>query len=226
MRLEEQTTDRRIPDTLATAMLTQRSLRRVHPDPVDDDIVLECVRMALQAPTAFNIQAWDFVIVRDTATKAALGELYREIWSTYHAVVGRGRRVEELKQLRATQWQVEHFHQIPVVVVACQSGRRRKLPVFESSFYGSIYPAVQNFMLAAVGLGLGAAPVTMPLADLNAVRRILGLPRHVHPCCLITVGWPIGRYGRKDRRPLGEVTHLDQYGHRPWLNGTGAPGAG
>jgi nitroreductase len=207
------TNDYRLPAALAETMLTQRSLRRVLPGPVDDELVLECVRFALQAPTAFNRQAWDFVIVRDPETKKRLGAVYREVWPVYRGIVARdGASPEQARGLLATQWQVEHFEEIPVLVVACLTGRPARHPAFQSAFYGSIYPAVQNFLLTAVGLGLGAAPVTMALADMAAVRRILGIPAEVLPCCLITLGWPVGHYGYKTRRPVNAVTHFERYG--------------
>src|SRR5579884_4144589 len=130
------------------------------------------------------------------------------------------------KVLRAVSWQVEHFAEIPVLVVACLrgSGTRKvpKLPhqllppVGVSSYYGSIYPSVQNLLLAARAMGLGASLTTLPLWRTSSARRILGLPRDVTPCCVVPMGWPRGRYGPTTRRPVGEVAHLDRYGNRPW----------
>ena len=75
---------------------------------------------------------------------------------------------------------------------------------------------MQNLLLAARAVGLGAALVTLPLWSTRAARRILGLPRSVTPCCVIPLGWPSGRYGPTSRKPVGDVTHLDQYGNQPW----------
>src|SRR5439155_25289887 len=122
----------------------------------------------------------------------------------------RARRTRRI--VDAVQWQVDHFAEVPVLVVACLRGSRPplvRLPtVAESSFYGSIYPAVQNLLLAARAMGLGAALVTMPLWNLISLRRVLGLPFRVTPCCIVPLGWPRGRYGPTTRKHVGQVVHL------------------
>jgi nitroreductase len=118
------------------------------------------------------------------------------------------------------QWQVDHFEEIPVVIVCCLRGTRVPLvpvpAVGLSSHYGSIYPSVQNLLLAARAVGLGGALITLPLWSTTVARRTLGLPLSVDPCCVVTLGWPTGRYGRKRRKPVGNVVHLDRYGRQPW----------
>jgi len=79
-----------------------------------------------------------------------------------------------------------------------------------------VYPSVQNLLLAARSVGLGGALITMPLWSNTVARRILKLPLSVEPCCIVTLGWPKGHYGRKARKAIGTVVHLDQYGHQPW----------
>jgi nitroreductase len=209
---------------LERVMLTQRAVRKVLPDDVDDAIVLRCIELALRAPTGSNGQNWEFVVVKDCATKERLGVQYQRAWSLYGGVGQRftraGRDQAMAKILRAVQWQVEHFAEIPVVVVACLRGGRPPfvpLPaVGESSYYGSIYPSVQNLLLAARAMGLGASLITLPLWSTTVVRAILALPLSVQPCCAVPLGWPRGRYGPTTRKPVEEVAHLDRYGHRPW----------
>lgn len=215
----------RLDMPLLDAMMTQRAVRRVLPDPVDDAIVLKCIELALRAPTGSNGQNWEFVVVKDRGVKEQLARRYRQAWSIYGAI---GRRVAAgdesmLKILRAVQWQVDHFSEIPVLVVPCLRGGMR-LPyvpspfVGESSFFGSIYPSVQNLLLAARAMGLGASLITLPLWSVTSARRILGLPLTVTPCCIVPLGWPRGRYGPTTRKPVEEVAHLDGYGERGWLN--------
>jgi hypothetical protein len=86
----------------------------------------------------------------------------------------------------------------------------------DSASYGSIYPSVQNLLLAARAAGLGAALTTLPLWSPWLVRQALRLWRRVPPCAVVPLGWPIGRYGVTTRRPVGEVVHLDRYGHQPF----------
>jgi nitroreductase len=127
------------------AMRTQRALRRLRPDPVDDTLVLRLIELALKAPTGRNAQSWEFVLVKDPAVKARLARLYRLAWGLYGRL---GRRLTATdpkmqRQLNAVQWQVEHFEEIPVLVVACLRGLRPVWPpVVVTSYYGSIYPSV------------------------------------------------------------------------------------
>jgi nitroreductase len=208
--------------SLREAMLTQRAVRRVLPDPVDDAIVLRCIELALKAPTGSNGQNWEFVVVKDRSTKAAIGARYRQAWAVYGGVGRLVTRNDESMQkvLRAVQWQVEHFEEIPTVVVACLRGARVPLvpmpPLAQTSYYGSIYPSVQNLLLAARAMGLGASLITLPLWSVTAIRSLLGLPITVMPCCLVPLGWPRGRYGPTTRKPVGEVVHLDRFGNQPW----------
>jgi len=91
-----------------------------------------------------------------------------------------------------------------------------------SGYWGSIYPSVQNLLLAARAMGLGASLITLPLWRVTRARRILGLPRSVTPCCVVALGWPRGRYGPTTRVPVEQVAHLDTYGNRAWLDSASA----
>ena len=208
---------------LEEAMATQRAIRRLKTDPVDDALVLRVIELALKAPTGSNAQNWEFVVVKDPAVKAKLARLNRMAWSLYGGI---GRRMYRddprmLKIMNAVQWQADHFEEIPVIVVACLRGQRLPFPiplpaVASSSYYGSIYPSVQNLLLAARAVGLGAALITLPLWSTFLARRALGLPWSVTPCAVVPLGWPRGRYGPTTRRPVGEVVHLDRYGNQPF----------
>ena len=121
------------------------------------------------------------------------------------------------KVMDAVQWQADHFEEIPVIVVACLKGPRLAFPpLFATSYYGSIYPSVQNLLLAARAVNLGAALITLPLWSHFSVRRILGLPWNVTPCAVVPLGWPRGRYGPTTRKPIGDITHFDRYGNKPY----------
>lgn len=215
----------RLDMPLLEAMMTQRAVRRVLPDPVDDAVVLTCIELALRAPTGSNGQNWEFLVVRDQRVRDQLGARYRQAWSLYGGIGKRVAKGDEsmTKILRAVQWQVDHFGEIPVLVVPCLrgGGRLPYLPspfVGESSFFGSIYPSVQNLLLAARAMGLGASLITLPLWSVTSARRILGLPLSVTPVCVVPLGWPRGRYGPTTRKPVQQVTHLDSYGNRAWLD--------
>jgi nitroreductase len=217
----------RLDMPLLDAMMTQRAVRRVLPNPVDDAVVLKCIELALQAPTGANGQNWEFIVVKDDRIKKKLAKRYRQAWSLYYRVMIRrvAARDESMEKIaRAVQWQVDHFTEIPVLVVACLrlGARDGKLPLVpmphavESGHYGSIYPSVQNLLLAARAMGLGGSLITLPLWSVASARRTLKLPHSVTPCCVVPLGWPRGRYGPTTRRPVAEVTHLDTYGNRAW----------
>src|SRR4051812_21674223 len=150
----------RLTMPLADAMMTQRAIRRVLPDPVDDAVVLRCIELALRAPTGNNGQNWEFIVVKDNRVKEMLARRYRQAWKLQYRVVVRrliARDQSMVKTARAVQWQVDHFAEIPVLVVACLrlGAREGRLPFVrmphaaESAYYGSIYPSVQNLLLAA-----------------------------------------------------------------------------
>ena len=212
----------RLTMPLVEAMETQRAVRKVLPDPVDEALVLRCIELALKAPTGSNGQNWEFVVVTDRAKKAALAKRYRQAWALYGGI---GRRITKgdasmNKILDAVQWQVDHFEEIPVLVVPCLKGSRVPFvpvpPMAHSSYYGSIYPSVQNLLLAARSFGLGASLITLPLWSTISARKILGLPASVQPACIVPLGWPRGRYGPTTRRPVGDVVHRDTWGSQPW----------
>src|SRR2546426_1529846 len=176
---------------LEEAMRPQRAIRRLKPDPVDDALVLRLIELALKAPTGSNAQNWDFIVVKDRGVKERLGRLNRGAFRLYGAI---GRRVARndpamLRIIEAVQWQADHFADIPVIVVACLRGVRVPFPsIAATSFYGSIYPSVQNLLLAARAAGLGAALITLPLWSAFLARRVLGLPWSVTPCAVVPLG--------------------------------------
>lgn len=208
----------RLSMSLDEAMETQRAVRKVLPDDVDDDIILRCIELSLKAPTGSNGQNWEFVVVKDPEIKAEFGAQYARAWGVYGGLGKRMAKGDETmeKVLGAVQWQVDNFNDIPVLVVPCLVGAQRFAPgpMAKSSYYGSIYPSVQNLLLAARSMGLGASLITLPLWSVNKARRILDLPLNVQPCCMVPLGWPRGRYGPTTRRPVGDVVSLDKYGNR------------
>jgi nitroreductase len=219
----------RLDMPLLGAMMTQRALRRVLPDPVDDAVVLKCIELALRAPTGNNGQNWEFIVVKDGQVKDKLAKRYRQAWKLQYGVVVRRILAHDesmAKTVRAIQWQVDHFTEIPVLVVACLrlGAREGRLPfvrmphAVESAYYGSIYPSVQNLLLAARAMGLGASLITLPLWSLPSARKILDLPHSVTPCCIVPLGWPRGSYGPTTRTPVEQVTHRDAYGNLAWLD--------
>lgn len=208
--------------SLEEAMRTQRAIRRIKSDPVDDALVLHLLELAMKAPTGSNAQNWEFIVVKDRKVVARLGQLNRRAikfgGALYKRILVRRTDDQMLRIEKAVQWQADHFDDIPVVVVACLKGVIPVWPpIATTSAYGSIYPAVQNLLLAARAAGLGAALITVPLWSRFLARRALGLPWNVTPCAVIPLGWPRGKYGPTTRRPVGELVSLDKYGNRAFL---------
>lgn len=218
--------------SLEEAMRTQRSIRRVRPDPVDDALVLHLLELALKAPSGGNRQNAEFVVVRDPEVKRGLARLNRVAWSTYGRIWKFFARSDPktLRTMKAVDWEADHYEEIPVVIVACLrwtaygpivSGWRPPFPPFLGGiYYGSIFPAVQNLLLGARAAGLGASLTVMPLWSVSLARRVLKLPLWVSPVAAIPIGWPLGRYGPTTRRPVGDAVHFDRYGDRPYRGRT------
>lgn len=224
LEIDVRDVDARLAMPLAEAMRTQRAVRRLRPDPVDDDVLLRCIELATRAPTGSNKQQWEFVVVRDAEVKHQLARLNRQALAVGRRLEARRYRADPAAQrnLAAVRWQADHFEEVPVVVVVCLHGRSPVLgpPIMAASWYGSAFPAAQNLLLAARAVGLGAALTTMPIWSVALARRTLGLPRGITPVAAVPLGWPVGRYGPTTRRPVGEVVHLDRFGNLPFREGT------
>lgn len=210
---------------MADAMRTQRAVRRLHLDPVSHDVLLPLLELSLKAPTSSNTQDWCYLVVEDPGQKARLARLYRVLYRTFSPLERRSARGDpaRLRGMRPGQWQAEHFEELPVFVIPCYRRNLKHRPVGRpqisvASYYGSVYPAVQNLLLECRAVGLGASLQTLPIWCVPAARHILGLPRTVNPVCIIPIGWAKGRYGPTTRRPIGEVVHVDRYGNRPFLS--------
>lgn len=215
----------RLDMPLVEAMRTQRAVRRLHLDPVDLDLLVPLLELSLKAPTSSNSQDWSYVVVQDRRQKARLARLYRVLYRTFHPIEARAAKGDEqaLRGMRPGEWQAEHFEELPVFVVPCYRRNVKHHPVgwpqiSVSSFYGSVFPAVQNLLLSCRAVGLGASLQTLPIWLTPVARRILGLPRHLQPVCIIPIGWAKGRYGPTTRMPIGEVVHVDSYGNRPFVD--------
>ena len=199
---------------IAPLMRAQAPVRRLRSDPIDDDTLLTLLELASHA-TAGSRRRCEFVVVRDPDVRHQLARAYRQGWSIYRRILNARDRDDAL--LQARQWEADHFEDVPVIVVACVRGRRPMFPAISAaSFYAGALPAVQNLLLAAAALGLGGAASTLALWSGWEARRTLGLPRSVTPVAVIPLGRPRGLPTAAPIPPLGNVVHLDRYGHQPF----------
>jgi nitroreductase len=204
----------RLSAPVAEVMRTQGPARRVLPGgEIDDETVLELLSLAAHASDEHR--RCEFVVVRSPEVKHQLARANRQGWSIYKRFLRTASREDAL--LESRQWLADHFEDVPVIVVACVRGRRPLFPAIgAAAFYGSVFPAVQNLLLAARAAGLGAARTTLPLWSRWEARRTLGLPRSVTAVAVIPIGWPRGTPEPPRVPPIGNVTHLDRWGHQPY----------
>lgn len=189
------------------AIHSQRAMRRLKTDPVPDELIWKILDAAIRAPSGSNQQPWKFIVIRDPETKKRIGELYLEVWSSYRS--GQPQQSEPdpttARIYSSADHLANHMGEAPVLILVTS--------VSSSALGGaSIFPAVQNLMLAARALGLGTALTTMHRGREAQVKELLGIPEEVETVALIPLGWPKGRFGPTDRRPIEQVTYWDRWG--------------
>jgi nitroreductase len=201
-------------DELAAVMREQVPTRRLAPDPIDDDAVLAVLDLASRAG-AGNRWRCEFVVVRDPDVRHQLARIYRQGWSVYRRVL-RSRSGADA-ELEARQWEADHFEDVPVLIVTCVRGRRPVFPAAgAAAFYGAAFPAVQNLLLSAQALGLGAGVTSLALWSSWQARRTLALPRNVTPVAVVPLGRPRGPVEPPAAPPVENLVHLDRFGHQPF----------
>lgn len=200
------------------ALYTTRAMRRVKPDPIPADVQARIMDAAIRAPSGGNSQAWRFLLIDDPEVKAGLGPLYRDsigrLWETaYASRLERARAnpadPESAALLRvqsSAQHLADHFESVPLYLAAFAIG---------DSSGGSIFPAVWSAQLAARAEGVGSA-LTSVLGGFHREEtlRILGVPADEgwSMACLVSFGYPTGRWGVAARRPVPEVTYRNRWG--------------
>ena len=159
-----------------------------------------------------------WLVIRDPEVRQKLADLNRKGVESYiGAQTSRPDSLphqtadKRMRMLNAVIWQMEHMHEIPVLIVACMEFGTKVKPGMLSDGGGSIWPGVQNLLLAARPLGLGATPTTLALVDQQAVSAALNLPESMGAFCLIPVGYPTGSFGPVTRRPVEEIMRFDQW---------------
>jgi nitroreductase len=190
---------------------TTRSMRRLKPDPVPDALIRKVVEAGVCAPNGGNMQLWRFLVIRDATIKQTVGGYYKRAWDE---VVGPRYRAGEpapgmdrdrfLRTLAAAEHLAAHIHEAPVWIVPCLRGDR--------TTGSSIFPAVQNMLLAARALGLGTTLTTLYLSFEKEAEAALGLPPDWHSYAILPVGYPVGRFGPVRRVALADVVFEDRWG--------------
>jgi nitroreductase len=204
---------------------TTRSMRRLKPDLVPPELINQILEAGLAAPPAGNMQSWRFLVIRDQAIKDAVAYKYRRIWREtagpwYRSgAPGSGAPAPGLprdrydRMLDAAEYLADHIHEAPVWIVPCLLTQTR---TWESG--SCIYPAVQNMLLAARALGLGATLTTLYQCEEKDADAMLGLPQGAHSYAILPIGYPLGKFGPVARTALEDVVFADRWGER-WSGG-------
>jgi nitroreductase len=206
-------------------MRTLRSMRRFTDQPVDRADIEACLRVAVQAPSGGNIQPWQFLVIDEAAVKEELGVLYRRTYERYERAMlptvrpprTEADRLSWERTTAAANHLAQHFGEVPVIVAFCVADIDLTLtddegPLDIGSVLGSVFPALQNFLLAARARGLGTALTTVHRIEQQATRDILGIPPSLQIVALVPVGHPVGRFGVARRKPAHVVTHWNRFG--------------
>lgn len=220
-------------------MRTMRAMRRLKPDPVPDELLDQLVEAATWAPSGGNLQGYHYVVVTDRGVMAEVASLWRDV-STFYldalaTVPPAGMTPERFERLKdALRFQRDHFHETPAIIVPCYEtggrpgraflerlraeGLRRAAVMLRAAprsrdmaAAASVYPGVQNMLLTARALGLGATLTTWHLLVEPELKKVLGIPRDVQTFAVIPVGWPRGNFGPVVRRPVAERVHRDRW---------------
>ena len=198
---------------LFEAMHTQRALRYIKPDPIPDELVRKVLDAGIRAPSGGTQQKWRFIVIKDPETKRWIQPHYAGTGRPAHAATTTERDTQTMaRNDAAANYLGEHLHEVPVLILCCIEHDGRPVDVTRGA---SIYPAVQNMLLAARGLGLASVMTTRPHRGFEAeIKERLGIPDNVDTAALIPLGWPQDgkKYGPTNRRPVEEVTFSERWG--------------
>ena len=195
-----------------------RAMRKLDTKPVPQELLIKLVDAANQAPSGSNMQSGRWLIVQDADVKMELAKLNRAGVTDYigpmienPGSLPHQDQEKRTRMMKSVLWQMEHLHEIPALIIACMEFGVKADAMMMARGGGSIWPGIQNLLLAARALGLGAAPTTLALQDQAAVAKVLNLPETMGAFCLIPVGYPLGKFGAVTRKPLSEILRFDQW---------------
>lgn len=199
------------------AMRTARAIRRYRPERVDRAVIDRCLEAATWAPSGGNQQPWRFVLLEGDDVRSIIGEGARRTWETMTTFYGLERPDPEDSAPRSRVVRAMHDHManardVPVCILFCVQPQRGTTELEQG---GSIFPAIQNFLLAARGLGLGAAITLWHRVVEDDVREAVGIPDDWKIAATVTAGWPLGAHGPVSREPASAVVSVDRWIESP-----------
>lgn len=212
---------------LYEALMTTRSMRRMSDEPVGDEVIQRILRAAVQASSGGNIQPYQFMVVTDADIKKQLAAIYRRAHERYRPAVqaitpppkdaAAERRMERI--WAAVEHLVSNLADVPVMVLVLVPRISMDLHDDEGtmdigSVYASVYPAVQNLILAARGEGLGTVLTTLLRVYEAEAREVCGIPERYEVAAMLPLGVPLGNWGVAHRRPAERLTSWNHFGNR------------
>lgn len=210
---------------LIEGLMTTRAIRRFTDEAISDEEIWTCLRAAIQAPSGGNSQPYRFLVVTDAEKRRALGEIYRRAWGRYAPAVQkatpppRSERGADMvrRMLGSAEHLAEHLGEAPVIVLVLVPGGGAALRDDQGELdigtkYSSVFPAVQNLMLAARALGIGSTLTTLYRIHQDDVRVLCEIPAEFEVEALIPLGRPRGNFGVAPRRPAERLTYWDSFG--------------
>jgi nitroreductase len=182
--------------------------------PVEREVLLECLELAIQAPSGSNSQRWHWVFVTDPDKRLALAQLYNQMFRGAYSPDARDQMDDAMQRIWVSaDYLAHHLHEVPVLLVPCQWGRPVDGMGNQAGYWGSILPAVWSFMLAARSRGLGTAWTTLHLGHEREAADVLGIPyERCAQAGLIPVAYTKGTDFRPaSRGPLDQIVHWDTW---------------
>jgi nitroreductase len=195
---------------LLEGIRTTRAIRRLRPDPVPFALIRKVCEAGTFAPSGGNRQPWYFVAVTEPERRAFVAERYRKAFAVYSAEALRAAESPDYpsgqrKILMAAKHLAEHMHEAPVLLFVAGFTRRGQ----EQS--QALFPCIQNILLACRAVGLGASLTTVHRVYGKEIDAFLGLPEKLPSSALLPIGWPQGRYGRPERKPVDERLFAERF---------------
>ncbi len=204
------------PAQVDTVLATTRAVRkRLDLDrPVDNQLLLDCIDLAEQAPTGGNLGSRRWIVVRDRAVKEQLAEVYRDTAGAFMSTTAerlRGTGHPQEKVMASASYLVDHLAEVPAIVIPTIIGRHDGGS--RPGLFDSVLQAAWSFCLALRARGLGSTWVTAALQDEDRVKEILGIPAHMTEVVMLPVAWTKGTdFKRAPRLPAREITYFDRFG--------------
>lgn len=193
---------------LFEAMYSQRAIRHIKPDPIPDELIEKIIDAGIHAPNGGNQQGWGFVVIKDKEVMRKMAPLYNGVGRPNH---GQASTWSERNSATSAEYLSEHVADVPVWILAVTKNAGDDIHTG-----ASVYPAVQNMLLAARALGLASVLTTRVRRGYEKeMREWIGLPDEFVTAAMIPLGWPLDgyTYGPTTRKPGSTVTHWDKWGN-------------